>query len=174
MNEAKKNRLNTTQKILIVGFLCLIVVIGVAAFFLIKAQNKKDDAEPKQAGSLVIDESNLADVEEQLEQTVADGMFEINMNTIWHFPDGESASSDAYVANGIANHHPISFDILLDGTEKIYSSSVIPLGKQIKEIILEKDLEAGSYQAQCLYHLWNEDGTESSTFGVNIIIDVAK
>ena len=96
------------------------------------------------------------------------------MNTVWHFQNGKVASSDAYVANGGANKHPISFEILLDGTEEIYSSTVIPLGKQVKEIVLDKNLKAGDYNAVCLYHLWNEDGSESSSCGVDIILSIAE
>lgn len=165
-SETQKDKLTKTQKILIIGFVCLIAVIGVAVFLIIH----KDD----QQGVLVIDESNLEDVEEQLAETVAEGTFEVNMNTTWNFPNATSASSDAYVANGKANTRAISFEILVDGTEVVYSSTVIPVGKQIKEIILDKKLEAGSYPALCLYHLLNEDGTESSSCGINITINIAE
>lgn len=164
MEESKKENVSKKRKILVIVFICLILIIGAAIYFFLN----------KDKGGLVIDESNLDDVEEQLTDSVADGMFEINMNTVWHFPDGKSASSDAYVANGGANRHPISFEVLVDGTEQVYSSSVIPLGKQIKEIVLEKDLEAGDYNAVCFYHLWNEDGTESSSCGVDIILSIAE
>lgn len=144
--------------------ICVIVIAGIIAYFLLN----------KEEGGLVIDDSNLEEVEEILSESVADGMFEINMNTVWHFPNGKSASSDAYVANGNANKHPISFDILIDGTEEVYSSTVIPVGKQIKEIVLDKELQAGDYKAVCFYHLWNEDGTESSSCGVDIVISIAE
>lgn len=161
----KKKRLSKTQIILIIGFICILLAIGIVAFLILH----KDDSE----GNLVIDDSNLEDVESQLSETVKDGMFEVNMNTTWNFPNGTSASSDAYVANGDANTHPISFEVLLDGTDVIYSSTVIPVGKQIKEIILDKDLPAGTYQAVCMYHLLNEDGTESSSCGINISLNIA-
>ena len=96
-----------------------------------------------------------------------EGMFEVNMNTIWTFPNGESASADAYIANGHANKLPISFEIIVD-EEVVYTSTVIPVGNQIKDIVLDKPLDAGSYNAVCMYYLWNEDGTENSNFGVNI------
>lgn len=162
----KKKKLNTTQIILIVGFVCIIVLICVFGFFLINA-NKENDTEPVTGGSLVIDESNLEAVKSQFEESVGKGMFEVNMNTVWTFPDGESASSDAYVANGTSNLLPVSFEILVDD-EAVYESTVIPVGNQIKEIVLDKDLDAGNYNAICMYHLWNEDGTEDSSFGVNI------
>lgn len=165
-----KKKLDTTQIILIVGIVCILIAICVVGYFLINGINgKKEDT--TNTGSLIIDESNLEDVKNQLEESVEKGMFEVNMNTVWTFPNGEAASSDAYVANGNANTLPISFDVLLND-EVIYSSTVIPVGSRIKEIKLDKALPAGSYNAVCMYHLWNEDGTESSSFGVNIQIAV--
>lgn len=164
MEENQKKGMNKKKKIIIAVVVCVITIAGIIAYFLLN----------KEEGGLVIDDSNLKEVEETLSESVADGMFEINMNTVWHFPDGKSASSDAYIANGNANKHPVSFDILIDGEEEVYSSTVIPVGKQIKEIVLDKELKAGDYKAVCFYHLLNEDGTESSSCGVDIVISIAE
>lgn len=164
-NKRKKNeKLSAKQKILTAVLVVIILLMGLVIYLIL---NKKE-------GGLVIDDSNLEEVETQLTDSVADGMFEINMNTVWHFPNGKAASTDAYVANGSANKHPISFEVLLDGTEEIYTSTIIPLGKQIKEIVLDKKLEAGDYKAVCFYHLWNEDGTESSSCGVDIVLSIVE
>lgn len=159
-----KKKFTLTHAILIIGFLILIAIVCVIGYQLLKPQPEIDDT-----GALVVDESNLAQILEEINSTEADGMFEVNMNTIWHFPDGESASDDAYLANGGANRLPISFEIMLDD-EVIYTSTVIPVGNRIKEIVLDKDLDAGTYNAVCQYTLWNEDGTEDSSFGVNITL----
>lgn len=172
--KAKKKGLSTNQKIAIVGFsviLVVLVVIGVLIYQ--KLSTQQEPAPVTTNGNLVLDESNLGDIDDILTETVADGMFEVNMNTSWSFSDGKSASSDAYVANGLANRYPITFEILLNGEENIYTSTLIPVGKQIKDIILEKDLEPGSYDAVCMYHLWDEDGEENSSLGVNVRITVA-
>lgn len=177
MDQNKKQGLNTTQIILIVGFLLLLIAVGAATFFIIKSQKQNSGTVPQPpvtGGNLVVDESNLEDIEKILTDSVADGMFEINMNAIWNFPDGKSASTDAYVANSHANHYSFTFEILLDGTEVIYSSSLVPVGSRIKEIALDKELEAGTYDAVCMYHLWTEDGVEDSSCGVNITINVSE
>ncbi len=171
MDNGKKGGLNTTQKILIIGFICILAAIGAVAYFLLK---KEAPAAETTGNSLLVDDSNLDDIGNQMAEAVADGMFEVNMNTIWNFPDSKSPSADAYVANGSANRYPVSFEILLDGTEQIYASPVIPVGKQIKEIKLEKELSAGTYEAVCMYHLWAEDGTENSSFGVNVTLNIAE
>lgn len=167
----EKGGMTTNQKIMICGFTLLIIVIVVAAVFIYKSLNKEEP--PAATGNLVIDESNLAEVTDQMAESVKDGMFEVNMNTTWNFPSAKEASADAFVANSNSNHYPISFEILLgDEKEVIYTSTVIPVGNQIKEIKLEKELEPGSYDVVCFYRLWKEDGTENSSFGVNITLNI--
>lgn len=168
LKNTPKKGIGTTQIILIIGFLVLIVTIVVAAVFIYKSMQKPVET-TNNNGNLVVDESNLSDIEEQLKSSVQDSMFELNMNTIWTFPDAKSASSDAVVANSPANHYDISFEILLGEEEEvIFTSTVIPVGNQIKEIILDKELAPGTYDAVCNYHLWKKDGSENSTFGVNV------
>lgn len=170
--EGKK--LSATQIILIIGFACVIVAVAIVGFFIYKSMQpgQQEQPEPAETGSLVVDESNLESIAEDMQSKVDDSMFETSMNVVWNFPDGTSPSDDAYVANAGSNHYAISFEVLLDGTEVIFTSGVIPVGNRIKEIRLDKELPAGSYDAVCMYHLLREDGTENSSFGVNIILNV--
>ena len=161
VTEKKKGRLTTTHKILIGGFAVVIALVCAIGYFLLKPE------EDTKGGSLVVDESNLEDLREMVNNKEPEGMFEVNMNTVWHFENGSVASSDAYLANGTANNLPLSFEIIVDN-EVVYTSTVIPVGNRIKDIVLDKDLDAGTYSAVCQYTLWNEDGTEDSSFGVNI------
>lgn len=163
--------MTTSQIILIAGFICVIAAVVIMGIFIYKSMLPKQQ-EPEVTGSLVVDESNLESIAEDMQSKVDDSMFETSMNVVWNFPDGESPSTDAYVANAGSNHYAISFEVLLDGTEVIFTSGVIPVGNRIKEIKLDKDLPAGSYEAVCKYHLLREDGTENSSFGVNIYINV--
>lgn len=173
-NKKQKAENSKTQIILIVGFALVIAVICIIGYFLYSSLKKQDESKPVVGGNtnLVIDESNLAEVEELITQAAEEGMFELNMNTIWSFPDGKSPSSDAYVANSNANSRPISFEIFINDTECVYSSTVIPVGSRIKEIKLDTELPAGEYSATCMYHLWNEDGTEKSSFGVGVVLNI--
>lgn len=164
----EKKGLTTNQKIMIGGFSALIIVIIAAVFIIIRVLNKP---EPVTGGNLVVDETNLTSMSDDLRAQVEDGLFELNMNMIWHFPDGTSASSDAYVANSEVNRYAISFDILVDD-EILFTSTTIPLGSQIKDITLNKDLSAGTYPAVCRYHLLREDGTENSSVDINVTLEI--
>lgn len=166
---AQKGKLTTNQKIMIGGFVAIILVIIVAAIILYHILTKPDDTQ----GSLVIDASNVEAVTNELAERVADGMFEVNMNTVWHFKDASEPSYDAVLANLGSNNYAISFDVILADTEEtVFTSTVIPIGSQIKEIKLDKDLDAGTYNAICKYHLLREDGTENSSMSVNITLAV--
>lgn len=156
---------NKGKVLMIILFIGMLSTIGVLAYMVLNP--KEATVQQEQQGSLLIDESNLEEVTDSISEAVKDGMFEVNMSTDWNFQNGEAASTNAVVANGIANKYPISFDVILDD-EVIYTSTIIPVGKQIKEIILDKELDKGTYNAVCLYHLWNEDGTQNSEFGVKI------
>lgn len=165
MNGSKRNGIHP---IIIAVIVCMVAIIGILSYMLLKPEKAVDNK-----GNLLVDESNLEDVTNAIGEAVEDGMFEVNMSTSWNFPDGASASTNAVIANGTANHYPITFEVILD-EEIIYTSPVIPVGKKIKEVILEKDLDAGTYNAVCKYHLWKEDGTENSSFGVNIKLYIAE
>lgn len=170
--EKKPSKLTTTHKILIFGFAFLIIVIGVAGYFIYQSLQKPE--EPT-GNSYLIDESNLTDITRQMAEEVADGMFEVNMNTKWTFPDGKSASTNAEIANSSFNKYPIAFDIRLAGEEEpIFTSTVIPVGSQINKVILERSLSAGTYDAVCTYHLLDDNGNEKSTLAVNITLTIQK
>lgn len=171
MKQKNRQGFTTTQKIMVAGFACIIVAIVAVGIFLYRSMQPKS-GESAAGGNLVIDESNLASVTEDLQSRVDDSMFEMNMNTVWNFPNGESASDDAYVANASGNHYAISFEVILNENETVFTSGVIPVGNRIKEIKLDQDLPAGTYDAVCMYHLLKEDGTENSSFGVNIVINI--
>jgi hypothetical protein len=159
----------TTQKtILILGAIIIICAAIVMIFVLTR------DSEPEPVGTRVIDENNLAEITAEIEEKVAKGMFETHMTTTWVFPDGESPASDAVMGNSPNNNYPFWFELILPGTgEVIYTSSLLPLGSQIEEILLEKDLDAGTYSANLQIHMIEEDGSEvESNMGFNITLIV--
>ena len=163
----KKNSLGIILGICIIFIVLLIAAIGVLFFKL----NTKE-AVSQGNGNYVIDESNLMEIEEQLTSSVDDGMFEVNMNTTWRFEAGNPVSTNAFVANGGSNRYPVTIEVILEDGGTIYTSSLIPVGNQLKEIKLEKPLEKGTYNGICTYHLWKEDGEERSSMGVNITLVV--
>jgi hypothetical protein len=160
--------LSTKHILLILGSLIIVCGAVVAVIVLLRP------AASVTAGIPVIDESNLDDITREMEEKVAKGMFETHMNTTWTFPDGQSPSRDAVMGNAASNHYPFWFEVTVPGAEGVvYTSSLLPVGSQIVEIILDKDLDPGNYPAVVTIHMVEEDGTEvESNMGFNITLMV--
>lgn len=120
-----------------------------------------------------VDESNMDDIMSDLSEKVEEGMFECKMTTIWTFEDAASASPNAYVANVESNRNAIYFDVYEEGTDELlYSSPILPVGSEIRDIKLDKELPMGDYDAVVMYTLVDEDYEEVSTAGFRIKISI--
>lgn len=177
MSEPTKsgNKLSQTQVILIIGFALIIIAIA-AVGFLFSSRSNSNTPLPTAApgsGNVVLDEGNAKNAIAELNRKVKEGQFEVKMNSTWNFPDGTSPSTDAYAANSEANRLPIYFEVALDNDEVIYTSPEIPVGSAVKDIVLEKDLDAGDYECICTYHLLNEDKTIRSSVSVVVRLHIA-
>jgi hypothetical protein len=167
-NPAAKG-LTTKKIILILGALVIVCAAAIVAILLLRT----DIAEtPTPFGTPVVDESNVADILRELEEKVEKGMFETYMSTSWAFPDGKSASSDAIMGNSVNNNYPFWFEVTLAGSgEVVYTSSLLPVGTLVKEIVLSKDLDRGEYPAVVTIHMVDENNEPvESNAGFNITL----
>ncbi|MDR1961319.1 MAG: hypothetical protein LBQ16_03460 [Gracilibacteraceae bacterium] len=168
--------LTTKKIILILGALVIICATVVVTVLLLRDPGTTDiQASLVPAGAPVVDESNINEITGEIKEKVARGMFETHMNTTWSFPDGASASGDAVMGNAASNNYPFWFTITLSGTNEIvYTSSLLPVGTQLAEIVLDKDLAAGTYPAVLTVHMVDEEGAEvegNMGFGIALIIE---
>lgn len=174
-------KLSATQIILIIGLgLILAAVIGVGVLVAnrlelfvapesVPLQGPADTA----VGALVLDSERADSIIAEMERKAKEGMFDVTMKTVWTFPDGKSAASDAYAANSASNWKPVYFDVTLqEDSTLVYTSPELPVGYGISEIKLDVPLEKGSYPCICTYHLLNEDKTEATTVSVELQIDI--
>ena len=172
-NSEVKKKLSKTQKIMIFGFGMLSIAIVAAGILIYLALIKEE--EPTASGNYVIDESNYEQVIGDMNEKLQNGMYEVTMNAVWNFDNGDSASSDAYVENASSNRTPVFFEVYLKDTDElIYTSTVLPVGTKLKELKLDKPLEKGTYDAICKYNLLDEEGNISSSVSINVTIAVAK
>jgi hypothetical protein len=167
--ESKQNRgLQTKHTILILGVLLILAAAIVAVIVL----TREESPNAAVSGIPVINSDNLADVEEDIRAKVEKGMFATHMNTEWTFPNGESPSVDAVMGNSAANTYPLWFEVTVDG-ETVFTSDLLPVGTQIKEIILDKDLDAGEYEAILSIHMVDDTKNNEpieSNMGFNITL----
>jgi len=106
------------------------------------------------------------------------GMYTVTMNNEWDFADGMAISENAYVENVEDNSADVYFDVFLSDADTenednaIYKSPVIPRGGYLENISLDKDLEPGTYDCVCVYHLIDDDQNTLSTLRVSITINI--
>lgn len=152
----------------------LIAVIAVLVMLLLKKEPAAPAVAEPGTGNVVVDDG----FDPNAMQKAADDMFEVKMSTSWVFPDGASPSTDAYVANSGANSLPFYFEILLPesgedgGDEVLYKSPVLPVGSAVREITLNRDLDAGQYEGMCVYYNLNPDNTIESTIPIVVRLTV--
>lgn len=174
MSESNKHRKNSgtreeelkkRKKKIISLVIILLILIAVAVFLWLRR--------PKD----VITEGNYKQIMEDMDNQVKEGYFETYMNTEWTFPDGTSETTNAVLGNSPNNKKPIRCEVMLADTEEIIlKTDVIPVGAELPPFKLDKDLEAGTYEAVCRVYLLNEeeDGsyTDYSNAGFNVTITI--
>jgi uncharacterized protein (UPF0333 family) len=170
--------------VLVLLVIIVIALVGVIAFLLGRGTTEKSDEtaastertrQVVESVKMVLDEESAQNVMQQMREEVEEGMFECQMSMKWNFPDGQSTSKDAYVANSTNNRFPFYFDVRLDDTDElVYSSAVMPVGTELKNIKLDKELPAGTYKAIVYYTLVRDTETQEaiSTAGFGITITV--
>lgn len=177
---SENNGGNTSQSgsakrgfIIIAAFLVIIIIlVAVIAFLLgrnangsvnqgIDEGNTGNSRQVAETARIVLDEDSAANVMDEMRQEVEEGMFECNMSMTWTFEDGSAASKDAIVVNNSNNSYPLYFDVNLEDTgELIYSSPVIPVGSQLTDFVLDKDLDKGEYRAVVMYSLLENEESQ--------------
>lgn len=151
--------------VLIILVLLLIAAIAVLVFLLTRKDEKERDT--------VVTEENVEKIKQQLQEPVEDGYYKTKMSVDWTFEDGKSVSSDAYVANSKDNTRKVYFEVnRSDTNELVYSSPYLPVGTELKEIKLDKDLPAGDYECVLTYHLVDDEDEELTTVSVTVNLHI--
>jgi len=162
--------------VICVGVVIIAVLAGVIVYLLHK-NNDENNAESDPGRGVVVNEDNVEEVLNQLETPTPPGMYEVVMNSMWSFPSGSEASSDAYVENSTRNSQSVYFDVTLQDTgETVFESPILTVGSHLdsEDIKLDKDLEAGTYDGLVTYHLLDDEGNSVSTVKLTLTIRVLK
>ncbi len=167
----KKKGLSNQAVILIIVIGILICGTVIAVVLLLG----REEPQPAVTGrNPILTADNYLEIQQEVADRVDKSMFETYMNTTWRFPDGESASSNAVMGNSDANNFPFYFTVTLEGeTEPIFTSGLLPLGTRIGEIVLDRDLEQGTYPAVVHIHMVDDDGVLlEGNMGFNIALEI--
>jgi hypothetical protein len=168
--------------IIIVFLVIIIALVAVIAFLLGRNTNNGSDSGTEPTGNgrevaestrVVLDEDSAATIMDEMRKEVEEGMFECNMSMTWTFADGSSESKDAIVVNSKNNSYPFYFDVTLNDTgETIYSSPVVPVGAQLTDFALDKDLDPGEYKATVMYSLLEDETSQTVKSQAGFVITI--
>lgn len=163
-----------SQTGLIIAF-ALIAVCAVAGIILFVVFGKDANATKY---NRVVTPDNVDEVLDNLANSEATpiGSYETTMNSSWTFPDGESASTNAYVENSVNNRYTVYFTIVLreDQSKTLYTSPDLPVGSHLENIKLDTPLEAGVYDTILTYHQVDDDHKDMGKVSLALTITVEK
>ncbi|MCI8796102.1 MAG: hypothetical protein HFG89_04505 [Dorea sp.] len=164
-SQEENQKVRRKKRMIIIAFVILLVALIICILLLLR--------KPEEEGRNFVDRDNVDTIMEDMTEKVAEGMFECMMTTEWTFENGDSESPNAYVANVENNRYTIYFDVYeKESNELLYSSPLLPVGTEIRNIKLDKKLAAGEYKAVVLYTLVDDDEQEVSSAGFNITISI--
>lgn len=170
--EPKNNEEGKKKGGKIVLIICIVIILALIGVVIYLLTNK--ESEEQGPRNVVVNEDNVEEIIEQMQDSdrVADGYYEMTMNSTWYFENGTAASENAYVENTVTNTNAVYFDIMRSDTEEtIFESPVIPVGSHMEGITLDKALDAGTYDCVLIYHLLDDEyENEISTVRVSLTI----
>lgn len=169
-DQSKSNKI-----IIIIAAIIILALIIVIVVLLGSAKKAEKIEEVKEAVSrgTVVNEDNAEIVAQVIEEQekVPVGYYEVTMNAEWKFENGTVASENAYVENSTANENSVYFDVIRrDTDEVVYESPILPVGQKIDSIVLKEDMDAGTYDCVCTYHLLDNDNVDFSQVSVAVTL----
>lgn len=166
-NQSVKKEGGPSKLIIVIGAVIIVLLVALILILLLKkspepaVSNTDDTRKVAESARVVLDEESAGNIMDEMRKEVEEGMFECNMSMTWTFADGTSESKDAIVMNSSNNSYPFYFDVTLNDTEElIYSSPVVPVGSQLTDFKLDKDLNPGEYKATVMYSLLEDEESQ--------------
>ena len=154
--------------------LLLLAVLAGAVFLLWNNNNKEKQAASEQDARMgILPGMSEEDIQERLNQTVAEGMMNVSINPSPVFKDGKS-KGNLRIENIKANHYSYIVTIYLeDGNEEVYRSGLLAPGYYIENARLKKNLKKGNYPATALFEAYQDGRAETiGAAAVKIILQI--
>ena len=173
-SEEKKEEKKKSPLVIVIVIAAVVIcaLIGVIVYLL---NRPAETAEPEVVYDNVITPDNVEEVVDQMEaeEKVPVGSYEVSMNMDWVFPDGNTASTNAFVENSTANTNTVYFTLTKkDGGEQIYRSPYLTVGSHIENFKLDTALAKGTYDVIITYHLVDDDFNDLRSVSMYMTITV--
>ncbi len=172
-----------SKDITVYAVIFLILLVGAGIFLAVKLLHKPADTALADSKSGIVYDSSAVEggwdnlspeeIEERLNEKVAEGMINISANTAPIFEDGAS-EGNLMLVNESINNYPQMVQIVRNDTgEQIYESGAIAVGSKIERARLDVVLPAGTYECTAYFHnLDPESGAIIGTAGAIITITI--
>lgn len=172
-----------SKDITVYAVIFLILLVGAGIFLAVKLLHKPADTALADSKSGIVYDSSAVEggwdnlspeeIEERLNEKVAEGMINISANTAPIFEDGAS-EGNLMLVNESVNNYPQKVQIIRNDTgEQIYESGAIAVGSKIERAKLDVVLPAGTYECTAYFHnLDPESGEIIGTAGAIITITI--
>lgn len=172
-----------SKDITVYAVIFLILLVGAGIFLAVKLLHKSADTALADSKSGIVYDSSAVEggwdnlspeeIEERLNEKVAEGMINISANTAPIFEDGAS-EGNLMLVNESINNYPQMVQIVRNDTgEQIYESGAIAVGSKIERARLDVVLPAGTYECTAYFHnLDPESGAIIGTAGAIITITI--
>jgi len=167
----------SNKGVIAIAGVVIIALVGVIIYLVMKptevAEEKTTTAvvDTADGRGIVLTPENVDEVLHA--EPVPQGYFETAMTNEWTFIDGKSSKDDVYVKNETTNAHTFYFELFIDGeNEPIYSSPYVPVGSEMPQFELSKQIEKGDYSATLVYHMVDSDNKEISDVSVAVKLHI--
>ena len=121
----------------------------------------------------IVTPENVEEELERLGSVSPDAQYTVSMTTNWFFETWDTPSTNASVRNVERNSRTVYFDVILvDTGEVVYRSPYIPLGGELTNFALDRNLRAGSYDAIVTYFLVDDDYEIVTDVSVTVTLTV--
>ena len=170
--ETVRKEKNRKQYLLI---LLLLLIIGVLAALLLQNQKKNQKTYETEVAAKLgqLEGKSEAEIQEELNRVVEEGMFHIAINSDPVFPDG--ASEGSLEIENVQNNRYLMRVEILDGEthEVLYESKYIEPNSHIQKAALKKELEAGDYPAVAVFYAYDPESlTEMGSTACQITVHI--
>ena len=172
-----------SKDITVYAVIFLVLLVGAGIFLAVKLLHKPADTALADSKSGIVYDSSAVEggwdnlspeeIEERLNEKVAEGMINISANTAPNFEDGAS-EGNLMLVNESINNYPQMVQIVRNDTgEQIYESGAIAVGSKIERARLDVVLPAGTYECTAYFHnLDPESGAIIGSAGAMITITI--
>ena len=166
------------KKKIILVLLLLALLTAAGILFWNYYQKKQQAISDRDARMGILPGMSEEDIQDRLNQTVAEGMMNVSINPSPMFKDGRS-KGNLRIENIKANHYSYIITIYLEkGNEMVYQSGLLAPGYYIEKAKLSKNLKKGNYPATALFEAYEkspEDKEKEEPIGaaaVKIILQI--